>query len=421
MHRSRNFRIHRAAIYFQISDSAYGSLATSQYHRSSSSKSPSSNLSKSSTSGSSGFGCYNTEGKAKTTSAQLPPASSSSLSTVKKKEPKHKKSKSKSALTATAVPGGAPKGEEGQGQRSTSHTLTSDDKASKVAVLSQALELIDKFRKSQDSKEDKTGGPDEAEINDLATNLQEASQGASTKSNKSFPFGGGTVEATKFQITEVLDKEQSSTAVGGFCAAVSLNDGMVMQTTTTITAVLGFPKDMWHGRSFIDFVHPKDRITFTNKITSTVMLPFGGQGKVSNAPGPPGGGVVDGGASNGSLSGGNFFCRLRMYNSLKQGKFSIRARKTVYTPFKLRVDFREIGAACSGAGSLGGSDEGSRSPADSHGVEPEAGLQSVCLIITAVPLTTAYTEAEQVNPFGATFMTRHTSNCVYSKVSRLKM
>ena len=37
---------------------------------------------------------------------------------------------------------------------------------------------IDKFRKSQESKEDKTGGPDEAEINDLATNLQEASQGA---------------------------------------------------------------------------------------------------------------------------------------------------------------------------------------------------------------------------------------------------
>lgn len=60
-----------------------------------------------------------------------------------------------------------------------------------MAALSQALDFIDKFRKSQESKEDKTGGPDEAEINDLATNLQEASQGASTKSNKSFHFGGG--------------------------------------------------------------------------------------------------------------------------------------------------------------------------------------------------------------------------------------
>ena len=48
-----------------------------------------------------------------------------------------------------------------------------------------------------------------------------------------------------------MDKEQLSTGVGGFCAAVSLNDGMVLQTTTTITDILGFPKDMWHGRSLI--------------------------------------------------------------------------------------------------------------------------------------------------------------------------
>lgn len=124
----------------------------------------------------------------------------------------------------------------------------------------------------------------------------------------------GTADATKFQITEVLDKEQLSTAVGGFCAAVSLNDGMVLQTTTTITAVLGFPRDMWHGRSFIDFVHPKDRTTFTNKITSTVMLPF----DLKNQPLKPG-------ATSTTTSlrehGGNFFCRLRMYNSLKQVKF----------------------------------------------------------------------------------------------------
>ena len=86
---------------------------------------------------------------------------------------------------------GTPKGEDRQSQRPTSHTLSTDDKAAKVAALSQALDFIDKFRKSQESKEDKTGGPDEAEINDLATNLQEASQGASTKSNKSFHFGGG--------------------------------------------------------------------------------------------------------------------------------------------------------------------------------------------------------------------------------------
>ena len=129
---------------------------------------------------------------------------------------------------------------------------------------------------------------------------------------------GHAGDATKYQITEVLDKEQLSTGIGGFCAAVSLNDGMVLQTTTSITDVLGFPKDMWHGRSFIDFVHPKDRETFTNKITSTVMLPFGdrSRGKPELKPG----GVVGGSISKSrteSDQSGNFFCRLRMYNSLK--------------------------------------------------------------------------------------------------------
>ena len=89
---------------------------------------------------------------------------------------------------------GTPKGEDNQGQRPPSHTLSADDKAAKVAALSQALDFIDKFRKSQESKEDKTGGPDEEEINDLATNLQEASQGAPTKSNQTLHIVGGKVE-----------------------------------------------------------------------------------------------------------------------------------------------------------------------------------------------------------------------------------
>jgi hypothetical protein len=154
------------------------------------------------------------------------------------------------------------------------------------------------------------------------------------------------------------------------------------------------------------------------------MLPFGDNLKTPSKPGEAKG---SGGTNVGSglpEHGGNFYCRLRMYNSLKQGKFSVRARKTVYTPFKLRVDFREIGACT--ASSLGGghsSDEGSRSP-DSQSIEAaaaaatgvEAGLQSVCLIITAVPVVSAYSEPDQVNPFGATFITRHNATCSFTKV-----
>ena len=54
-----------------------------------------------------------------------------------------------------------------------------------------------------------------------------------------------------------------------------------MYTTDTITAILGYPKDMWVGRSFIDFVHPKDRTTFTQQIAAGISQPFGDQLKVN--------------------------------------------------------------------------------------------------------------------------------------------
>ena len=377
-------------------------------------------FSKSSASGSSGFGCYNNEANNKTGSGsqgEAGQASTTSLSQTKKKDQK-KKSKMKPSITSSSLPT-TPKGEdrEGQGQRAPSHNLSANDKAARIAALTQALDFIDKFTKNQESKDGKAGMPDAAEINDLATNLQEVGQDASTKSNKSFHFGGGAaVDATKCQITEVLDKEQLSTAVGGFCAAVSLNDGMVLQTTTTITEVLGFPKDMWHGRSFIDFVHSKDRTTFTNKITSTVMLPFGDlknqSGKTSTVRST---GLV-------SEAGHSFFCRLRTYNSLKKGNYSVRNQKTIYTPFKLRVDFREIGACTDG--SLPASEVGSRSPKSGSVVEVtsggELGLQSVCLIIAAVPIVSAYTQPDQVlPPGGAVFITRHSAAGTFTKVDEI--
>lgn len=51
-------------------------------------------------------------------------------------------------------------------------------------------------------------------------------------------------------------------------------DGVVLYTTPSLTAVLGFPKDMWLGRSFIDFVHPKDRETFSSQVTTGIALPL---------------------------------------------------------------------------------------------------------------------------------------------------
>lgn len=60
----------------------------------------------------------------------------------------------------------------------------------------------------------------------------------------------------------------------GFCCVISIYDGVVLYTTPSLTTALGFPKDMWLGRSFIDFVHPKDRETFSNQVTNGVYIPF---------------------------------------------------------------------------------------------------------------------------------------------------
>lgn len=53
-----------------------------------------------------------------------------------------------------------------------------------------------------------------------------------------------------------------------------MHDGVVLYTTPNLTNVLGFPQDMWLGRSFIDFVHPKDRVTFASHITADVAIPL---------------------------------------------------------------------------------------------------------------------------------------------------
>lgn len=59
-----------------------------------------------------------------------------------------------------------------------------------------------------------------------------------------------------------------------FTAVISMSDGIVKHTSAGITDVLGFPLDMWVGRSITDFVQPKDRAAFASHITSGVASPL---------------------------------------------------------------------------------------------------------------------------------------------------
>lgn len=110
----------------------------------------------------------------------------------------------------------------------------------------------------------------------------------------------------------------------GFCCVISMYDGIVLFTSPTITESLGFPKDMWLGRSFIDFVHPKDRHTFATQISSGV--PFAENKNGFCLP---------------KDSKNYLYVMLRKYRGLQSFGYGIAGNDVIYEPYKLVMNFRE--------------------------------------------------------------------------------
>ena len=107
-----------------------------------------------------------------------------------------------------------------------------------------------------------------------------------------------------------------------FCCVISMHDGIVLYTTPSITDVLGFPRDMWLGRSFIDFVHLKDRATFASQITTGIP-------------------IAESRGSTPKDARSTFCVMLRRYRGLKSGGFGVIGRAVNYEPFRLGLTFRE--------------------------------------------------------------------------------
>ncbi|KAG0718260.1 Period circadian protein [Chionoecetes opilio] len=108
----------------------------------------------------------------------------------------------------------------------------------------------------------------------------------------------------------------------GFTVAISVQDGLVLQVSPAITEVLGFPKDMLIGQSFIDFVYPKDSINLSSKIIHGLNMPFRNESIKDNY-------------------GTTFFCRMRMYHGLRTSGFGVRNKRTVYKPCKMVLKFHD--------------------------------------------------------------------------------
>ena len=86
------------------------------------------------------------------------------------------------------------------------------------------------------------------------------------------------------------------------------------------------------GQNFIDFVHPMDRDTFINQVTENLGLILR---DIHSSQHPAN-------WKDTYCKSGSFFCRIRIYNGLKSGGFTVKDRKTRFTPFKLSVCFLEM-------------------------------------------------------------------------------
>ena len=179
---------------------------------------------------------------------------------------------------------------------------------------------------------------------------------------------------------------------------------------------------MWVARSFIDFVHPQDRETFINQVTENICLTLrDSQSEAGHSSHP---------RREYYAKSGSFFCRIRVYNSLKSG-FSVKERKTRYNPFKLSVCFKDLSlesSSCNttttGTGTWVAAGGVSSGPLGANSAGDGGRSQSTFLFITAIPLTSAFIEpfqdmsakvaASNALSGKPSFVTKHSAACTFS-------
>ncbi|CAH0716461.1 unnamed protein product, partial [Brenthis ino] len=169
----------------------------------------------------------------------------------------------------------------------------------------------------------------------------------------------------------VINTRHLAQSEDGFTCVISMQDGVVMYTASSITTALGFPKDMWIGRSFIDFVHPKDRTTFASQITSGLAVP-----KNVNAPA----------LGNHVCS---MVCRIRRYRGVTSG-YRVKDRAVAFMPFTLKFYFKNI--------------------------NDKEGHEIIYLVIQATPFFSAFKTPNEVIPQAEPFVIRHSASGILEHI-----
>ncbi|XP_037914579.1 period circadian protein isoform X3 [Hermetia illucens] len=168
-----------------------------------------------------------------------------------------------------------------------------------------------------------------------------------------------------------------------------MHDGIVLFTTPSITDTLGFPRDMWLGRSFIDFVHPKDRTTFGSQIATGVAVP-----------------IAETRAGCQKEARSTLCVMLRRYRGLKSQGYGVTSKAVTYEPFRLVLTFREA-------------PEDTKSD---HSTNLTPNGASMLLVISATRITSVYKDgcppvpSELLSHRSPKFSTRHTAAGILSHV-----
>ncbi|XP_053214612.1 period circadian protein-like isoform X2 [Panonychus citri] len=165
----------------------------------------------------------------------------------------------------------------------------------------------------------------------------------------------------------------------GFCFTVSLHDAITLHVTSRITMILGYPKDMLKGQCILNYLYPRDRLTFASHLSQGLQSRFAAKETKSEEK------IV-------------FYVRIREYKTLSGG-FGVVERKGNYRPFQLTCIVKDI--------ILGKQDN--PKPANEE-------ISTICLVASASPILPAHKVPNEKNPAMTPFSSRHTSSCHYSHI-----
>ncbi|XP_021187935.2 period circadian protein isoform X7 [Helicoverpa armigera] len=339
----------------KISDSAYSnSCSNSQSRRSHSSKSTHSG---SNSSGSSGYG-----GKPSTS------GSSNNLGQPPKKDKDPKKKKLLPQIE-TLVPDVVV-----EEARAPEPTPTFD--APKEEQLDVIPSLPPAHAQSEKGVEDMDiCAPELGTLNDevVTCNISQVNPAANFVTGRPLQATYCSVQSKRYQeigrFEMRCENSEQLRCKDGFSCVISMHDGVVMYATSSLTTTLGFPKDMWIGRSFIDFVHPRDRNTFASQITNGLAVPKIDNGTQEKVQFP-------------ANSVSTMVCRIRRYRGLTSG-FGVKERVVGFMPFLLKLTFKNI--------------------SDEEG-------KVIYLVIQATPFFSAFKTPNELVTKAVPFVIRHAAN-----------